>query len=264
MKAKRGLWLLSADRFVPGVFPPARTATASWGHARQLAAERLLARARWSRRGTREKAEAHIARAKQLSLSLLYWLQTECPPARRRGRLEGAPAPTRPGRGLERRPGKGASTSANRGGSKGRGHGRRAARRHRARRKQLGTDDVTAEAVLGQARAWGVTGSTSTRDPGAATPTSTSAPARFRSPLGALLPLRVENLLARLQEPRRHAHHQRLRHPPAPRRMGNRRGRRPSGRLLRRRTHHPGRRPRRPGRVPTGTGGGRRRAALAA
>ena len=57
---------------------PARIPAAR-DHAGQLAAERLLARPLIGAEVTPADAARHIARAKQLSLSLLYWLQTECP-----------------------------------------------------------------------------------------------------------------------------------------------------------------------------------------
>ena len=74
-----GLWvyrrILDPRNFQPGAYPGKQR-----DHAGQLAAERLLARSAASAPGSRPpEAERHIARAKQLSLSLLYWLQTECP-----------------------------------------------------------------------------------------------------------------------------------------------------------------------------------------
>ena len=53
----------------------------------------------------------------------------------------------------------------------------------------------------------------------------------FQIPLGALLPKRVENLLARLQEPRHDSHHQWLL-PAAPGRVEHRRGGRGTGGVL--------------------------------
>ena len=59
---------------------PARRIPRQLGHnPGQLAAKRLLARPFGRHPGHPADAQRHVARAKQLSLSLLYWLQTECP-----------------------------------------------------------------------------------------------------------------------------------------------------------------------------------------
>ena len=69
---------LPADRRPPQL--PARRLSGQLGdHAGELAAERLHARPDRRPGVTPADARRHIERAKQLSLSLLYWLQTECP-----------------------------------------------------------------------------------------------------------------------------------------------------------------------------------------
>ena len=77
--AGNGLWVYRrihrSRNFQPGTYP-----RQLGNDAGQLAAERLLAGPSGRRhRHARPTPTRHIARAKQLSLSLLYWLQTECP-----------------------------------------------------------------------------------------------------------------------------------------------------------------------------------------
>ena len=77
--AGAGLWVYRRI-LDPRNFQPGSLSRQLGDHAGQLAAERLLARPDRRRPGSRPSdAQRHIARAKQLSLSLLYWLQTECP-----------------------------------------------------------------------------------------------------------------------------------------------------------------------------------------
>ena len=63
----------------PAQLPSRGVSRSKRHHPGELAAERLLAGPAGRAGCDAEEAERHIARAKQLSLSLLYWLQTECP-----------------------------------------------------------------------------------------------------------------------------------------------------------------------------------------
>ncbi len=140
---------------------------------------------------TPEQAEAHVARAKQLSLSLLYWLQTECP------RPDGGAG----WKGLRLRPDMVGTEDG-----LAKAPYVREARRIKAeftvtenhvgteaRRKALGVEDVQAEEF------WDSVGVGSYRiDLHPATGGKnyvdvSSLP--FQIPLGSLLPIRVENLL---------------------------------------------------------------------
>ena len=119
------------------------------------------------------------AGARALSLHFLRWMQTGAPraaAARRRRRRHAR----RPREGAVR-----ARGAADRGAAHGGRAGHRARRARRARRRG------------GPRRAWGsaTTGSTCTRRP-AGTPTSTSPAARSSSRSRALIPQRLENLIA--------------------------------------------------------------------
>ena len=154
-------------------------------HAGQLADERLLARPARSR-WTRRPRSRHLGDAKQLSLSLLYWLQTEAPrPDGGTGfpglRLRPDVVGTEDGLAKtpyvrESRRIRAVTTVTEQ---------RRRAGDRRPERRDAATTTPSASAA---------TASTCTPPP-AATTTSTSPACPFQIPLGALLPVRVHNLL---------------------------------------------------------------------
>ena len=167
-------------------------------------------------------ATQHVARAKQLSLSLLYWLQTECP--RPDGKIGWKGLRLRPDLvgtedGLAKAPYIRESRRI-----QAEFTVRRAARRHRGPREpRPSRQDVQAERSP-TASASAATGSTCTRAP-AATTTSTSARCRSRSRSARFIPPPGREPAAGLQEPGDDPHHQRLL-PAASGRVGHRRGRR--------------------------------------
>jgi hypothetical protein len=140
---------------------------------------------------TPEQAVQHIARAKQLSLSLLYWLQTECP-----GR-DGQTG----WKGLRLRP----DLVGTHDGLAKAPYIREARRikaeftvveQHvgtEARRKQLGTDSVSAEPFYDSIGVGSYRIDLHPSTGGVNYVDISSLP--FQIPLGALIPLRVENLL---------------------------------------------------------------------
>ena len=176
-------------------------------------------------------AERHVARAKQLSLSLLYWLQTECP------RPDGKTG----WKGLRLRPDL-VGTDDGLAKAPYIRESRRIEAEFTVLEQHVGTEARRSKSrqAPGRSRpsrsptasASAATGSTCTRAP-AATTTSTSARCRSRSRSGRLIPRRVENLLPACKNLGHDPHHQRLL-PPASRRVGHRRGRRRAGGVLRR------------------------------
>ena len=148
---------------------------------------------RWSaKRCLAAQAEQHIARAKQLSLSLLYWLQTECPRPDGKAGCAGTAAARRPG-GNRGRTCQGSlypRISAH----PGRIHRHRAARRHRGpapaaeSARTLQSEPFPDSVGVGSYRIdlHPSTGGDNYID-------ISSLP--FQIPLGALIPRRVENLL---------------------------------------------------------------------
>ena len=175
---------------------------------------------------TAADAEKHVARARQLSLSLLYWLQTECP--RPDGKLGWKGLKLRPDLvGTEDGLAK-AALHPRIAPDRGRVHGRRAARRHREPPAATKTQDVQAQSFPDSVGvgSYGIdlhpsTGGDNYID-------ISSLP--FQIPLGALIPAGREPA-AGLQEPGDDPRHQRLL--PAPSgRVGDRRGRRGTCRIL--------------------------------
>ncbi|WP_240906989.1 FAD-dependent oxidoreductase [Paludisphaera rhizosphaerae] len=185
----KGLWLyrriLDPSIFRPGAYDGDGVTLVNWPQNDYLLGP-LVADGQ-----TAEQAEAHVRRAKQLSLSLLYWLQTECP------RPDGGVG----WKGLRLRPDMVGTDDG-----LAKAPYVRESRRIKAeftvtenhigleaRRKALGKDDVSAEPFwdsvgVGSYRIdlHPATGGKNYVDVG-------SLP--FQIPLGALLPVRVENLL---------------------------------------------------------------------
>ena len=158
----------------PGTFPGS-----SGHHAGELAAERLLARPdRRARVITPAGCRPHIARAKQLSLSLLYWLQTECPRPDGKTGWKGLRLQARPGR-HRRRPGQGPLYSRV-AADPGRVHRARAARRYRGPAVGTNARERPGRDRSPTASASAATGSTCIPARAGST-TSTSARCRSRS-----------------------------------------------------------------------------------
>ena len=200
---------------VPPRSRPARTssrAPAQRHHARQLAADRLPARPA-GRRARRRAGHARAAR--ELSLCLLYWLQTEAPGGRRAaGRAALRRRPRQPGRARQ-----GARTSASRGVSAASTRGR------------AGPPDVRGEPGRRLPRLGGHRHVPDRPAPLHGRRPLHRRPCRpFQIPLGALLPVRLDNLLAAAKNIAHHAHHQR-RLPAAPGRVERREAAGP-GRVL--------------------------------
>ncbi|MDG3006890.1 FAD-dependent oxidoreductase [Paludisphaera mucosa] len=185
----KGLWLyrriLDPSIYRPGVYDGGGVTLVNWPQNDYLLGP-LVAEGQ-----TSEQAEAHVRRAKQLSLSLLYWMQTECP------RPDGGTG----WKGLRLRPDMVGTDDG-----LAKAPYVRESRRIRAeftvtenhvgteaRRKATGAEDVAAEPF------WDSVGVGSYRiDLHPATGGKnyvdvSSLP--FQIPLGALLPVRVENLL---------------------------------------------------------------------
>lgn len=184
-----GLWryrrILDPSIYRPGAYDGGGVTLVNWPQNDYLLGP-LVAEGQ-----TAEQAEAHVRRAKQLSLSLLYWLQTECP------RPDGGAG----WKGLRLRPDMVGTDDG-----LAKAPYIRESRRIKAeftvtenhvgteaRRKALGRDDVDAEPF------WDSVGVGSYRiDLHPATGGKnyvdvSSLP--FQIPLGSLLPIRVENLL---------------------------------------------------------------------
>lgn len=186
---RKGLWnyrqILDPTIYRPGAYDGGGVTLVNWPQNDYLLGP-LIAEGQ-----TAEQADAHVKRAKQLSLSLLYWLQTECP------RPDGGAG----WKGLRLRPDMVGTDDG-----LAKAPYIRESRRIRAeftvtenhigteaRRKALGREDVDAEPF------WDSVGVGSYRiDLHPATGGKnyvdvSSLP--FQVPLGALLPVRVENLL---------------------------------------------------------------------
>ena len=232
-------------------------------HPGELAPERLTGWARWSGRASRQQqADREIARAKQLSLSLLYWLQTECP------RPDGKTG----WKGLRLRPDL-VGTADGLAKAPYIRESRRIKAEFTVLEQHVGTDGQAEDSSAGTtwrpslsptASAWAVTGSTCIPAPAGINYIDISS-LPFQVPLGALIPRRVENLLPACKNLGHDAHHQRLL-PAASRRVGHRRGRRgPRGVLPGARTSPRGRAKHAvaAGCLPVATGGPGRRDRLA-
>ncbi len=193
--AGKGFWLYrriaDAGNFVPGTYRGG-TGLVNWPQNDYLLGNLVGV--------SPEEAEKQIARAKQLSLSLLYWPQTEAPPARRGNRLEG-PAASARHRRHDRRPGQISlhpRVEDYPGGVHGPGETCRPPRPGAGR---LGREEVTAEVFLDSV---GVGSYRIDLHPSSGGDNYIDVSSLlFQIPLrGPLFPRRVENLLAACKNPR--------------------------------------------------------------
>ena len=149
--AGRGLWvyrrIVDPASSEPGSYPGSSGIIAD-----QLAAKRLLAGSARRQDVSPAEADRHVTRAKQLSLSLLYWLQTECP--RPDGKVGWKGLRLRPDlMGTARWTGQGA-VCPRIAAHPGRIHGHRATRRHRGSPPAGASAGCRSREICGQRRRW--------------------------------------------------------------------------------------------------------------